>query len=70
MSDRGMAAVKLPEHSHCANCGDPIPFGTDYCSEKCMQEHAVKKRRTAIRDFAFYATIAVALCLLAYAFIF
>ena len=30
-----MANIRLPEHSHCQYCGDPIPFGEEYCDENC-----------------------------------
>ena len=63
-------ALKLPEHSHCAYCGDPIPFDRTYCSEECLEKHKRETRRTNIRDIAFYVTVGVALCVLAFRFMF
>ena len=62
--------LKLPDHSHCLHCGDPTPFGTDYCSKECRERHRKDKLKNNIRDFAFYATVGLALCILAYRFIF
>ena len=62
--------LKLPDHSHCLHCGDPTPYGTDYCSEECKEEHRRDKMKNTIRDVAFYATVGLALCILAYKFMF
>ncbi|MBQ8179760.1 MAG: DUF2116 family Zn-ribbon domain-containing protein [Candidatus Methanomethylophilaceae archaeon] len=32
-----MAGLRLPEHSHCAFCGDPIPFGEEFCDDECRR---------------------------------
>ncbi len=32
-----MAGLRLPEHSHCAFCGDPIPFGEEFCDDGCRR---------------------------------
>jgi predicted nucleic acid-binding Zn ribbon protein len=63
-------ALKLPEHSHCLHCGDPVPYGTEYCSEECREGYRKDKLKNNIRDVAFYATIGLALCILAYRFMF
>ena len=63
-------SVRLPEHSHCANCGDPTPYGTFFCNDACRAQHKAKIRKENLRDLAFYATVGVALCLLAYRFVF
>ena len=39
----------MPEHSHCKFCGDPVPFGEEYCE-------AAEKRR----DMLFYVSAGVA----------
>ena len=31
--------MKLPEHGHCENCGDPIEFGEYFCSDACSKEY-------------------------------
>jgi len=63
-------ALKLPEHSHCLYCGDPTPYGTYFCCDECRKKHHDETRRNNIRDIAFYATVGLALCLLAYRFMF
>lgn len=63
-------ALRLPEHSHCASCGNPTEYGTFYCDEGCEAKHKAEKRRTNIRDLLFYGTVAVALCILAYRLMF
>lgn len=59
-------ALKLPEHSHCMHCGDPVRFGEDFCDMRCRDAHAKDEKRARMRDFAFYATVAVALVAILY----
>ena len=58
-----MATVRLPEHSHCKYCGDPVPFGEEYCGEECREADRERDRKEKNKDIAFYAvsiaTIAV-----------
>lgn len=63
-------AIKLPEHSHCLHCGDPIPYGKEYCDKKCLLAYRKEAEKTRTKDFIFYATIAVALIAISYMFIF
>lgn len=37
--------MKLPEHSHCKFCGDPIRFGDDYCSDDCGKFDSDRKKK-------------------------
>ena len=62
-------ALKLPEHSHCLHCGDPVPFGENYCDEECLSAHRKETKRTSVKDFLFYATVAAALILIVYTYI-
>ena len=62
--------LKLPDHSHCLHCGDPTPYGTFYCSEECEEKYRKDKLKNSLRDIAFYATVGLALCILAYRFMF
>lgn len=62
--------LKLPEHSHCANCGNPTSYGTPYCDEGCRADHKAKLKKETLRDLLFYGTVGVALCILAYRFVF
>lgn len=62
-------ALKLPDHSHCLNCGDPLQYGKTYCDSRCEEQHAADTKRTNVKDFAFYAGVAVILVVIVYAFI-
>jgi len=56
--------VKLPEHSHCLSCGDPVPFGESFCNDECKialeKSTAAEKRK----DLRFYALIAGSLIII------
>lgn len=54
-----MATVRLPEHSHCKYCGDPIPFGEDYCGEGCRDADIQREKAEKKKDVMFYALSAV-----------
>ena len=62
-------ALRLPEHSHCAYCGDLVRFGEEFCNEECRENKRIEDRRTSIRDLAFYATVAIALVFIVYRYI-
>ena len=51
----------LPNHSHCKYCGNPTPYGEDYCDDDCKAlckaEESMEKRK----DIIFYAAIAISL---------
>ena len=51
-------AMKLPEHSHCTYCGDPIPFGESYCNEECKQKEAERVAAEKRKNYIFYAVTA------------
>lgn len=59
-------ALKLPDHSHCLHCGNPVPFGEEYCDEVCRGDFVKDAKKTRVKDFLFYATIAVALVVILY----
>ena len=61
-------ALKLPEHSHCTHCGDPIPFGEFFCNDECREKHRKETLRTNIKDIVFYGTVGIALCVLVFRF--
>ena len=50
--------VSLPNHSHCRYCGDPVPFGNDYCDEDCRELHIAEKSMERKKDIIFYGMIA------------
>jgi predicted nucleic acid-binding Zn ribbon protein len=59
-----MANIRLPDHSHCIYCGDPIPFGEEYCDEECRQKEQARVAAEKKRDYIFYAIAAGTILLL------
>lgn len=59
-----MAALRLPEHSHCKFCGDPIPFGEEFCNDECRENESNRVASEKKKDYIFYGvTIAIILAL-------
>ena len=54
-----MVSVRLPEHSHCKYCGDPIPFGNDYCDETCRNAEIQREKKEKMKDVMFYASAGI-----------
>lgn len=54
-----MATVRLPDHSHCKYCGDPVPFGEEYCNDACKNAEAERERKDKMRDVLFYASAVI-----------
>ncbi len=52
--------MRLPEHSHCKFCGDPVPFGEEYCDEECRRAEAEREAAEKRRDMLFYVSAGVA----------
>jgi predicted nucleic acid-binding Zn ribbon protein len=52
--------VHLPEHSHCRECGDPVPDDKVYCSDECREEREAKERKNRQRNIIFYIVAIVA----------
>ena len=53
--------LKLPDHSHCESCGDPIPFGETHCSEDCRTSAANEKAREKRSDYLSYISLGIIL---------
>ena len=53
--------VALPNHSHCGYCGNPVPYGEEYCDDDCRELHDTEKRMERKKDLIFYGMIAVSL---------
>ncbi len=53
-----MASLRLPEHSHCAYCGDPVPFGQEFCNEECRKNESDRLAKEKKRDYLFYGVTA------------
>ena len=50
----------MPEHSHCKFCGDPIPFGEEYCDDECRRDEAERESKEKRRDMMFYVSAGIA----------
>ena len=59
--------AKLPEHSHCENCGDPVPFGEQFCSEDCSRKYVKEEQDAKNKDIRFYAVLAGVIVIVAIA---
>ncbi|MCL2890982.1 MAG: DUF2116 family Zn-ribbon domain-containing protein [Methanomassiliicoccaceae archaeon] len=62
--------AKLPEHGHCENCGDPVPFGEQFCSDDCSRRYEKEEQDAKNKDIRFYGILAgviVAVAIVAYA---
>ena len=51
----------LPNHSHCKYCGNPTPYGEDYCDEDCKALWKAEEGMEKRKDLIFYAAIAISL---------
>jgi len=54
-------ALKLPDHSHCDNCGDPTPLGENHCSEECRVSAAKEKAGEKRSEYITYLSLGVIL---------
>ena len=46
--------LRLPEHSHCKYCGDPVSFGKEYCNEECERSFYRREADDKRKDNMFY----------------
>ena len=53
--------VALPNHSHCKYCGNPTPYGEDYCDDDCRALLKAEESMERKKDIIFYGAIAVSL---------
>ena len=53
--------VALPNHSHCKYCGNPTPFGEEYCDDDCKALCKAEENMEKRKDIIFYAAIAISL---------
>ena len=56
-----MPMARLPEHSHCLYCGDPVPYGKIYGDEECLMLREYDDETEKRKDRRFYILIAVSL---------
>ena len=57
--------MKLPEHGHCENCGDPIEFGEYFCSDACSKEYESDVKEAKRLDNRFYILMGIGLVITA-----
>ena len=50
--------ANLPDHGHCENCGDPVPFGEHFCSDACSEEYTSDISEAKRLDNRFYILMA------------
>ena len=50
----------MPEHSHCKYCGDPVPFGQEYCDEECRRAETERVAAEKRKENLFWLTAVVA----------
>lgn len=60
-----MAGARLPEHSHCKFCGDPVPFGQDYCDDRCRADDIEREAGEKRKEILFYVSAIVVIIALA-----
>lgn len=51
----------MPEHSHCKFCGDPVPFGEEYCDEECRKKETEREAVQKRKDMMFYVSAGIAI---------
>ncbi|MDY0293305.1 MAG: DUF2116 family Zn-ribbon domain-containing protein [Candidatus Methanomethylophilaceae archaeon] len=59
------ATARLPEHSHCRNCDDPLPAGDEFCSEECRDDYRRERARESRGDYLFAAFAVVSVIAIA-----
>jgi predicted nucleic acid-binding Zn ribbon protein len=55
---------RLPPHSHCIQCDNPIQEGQDYCSDECRQARKVEREKSNRRQWIFVIIVIAALIVL------
>ncbi len=61
---------RLPPHSHCVQCDNPIPEGETYCSEECRNAKSVVDNKSSRRNWIFIVVVVVILVALSVASLF
>jgi predicted nucleic acid-binding Zn ribbon protein len=59
--------VRIPEHGHCENCGDPVAFDEHFCSDDCRSEYDRDVKDAKKLDNRVYALMALGLVIAAVA---
>lgn len=53
--------ARLADHSHCLYCGDPVPYGSEYCDDECRTLRDYDEKTEKRKDRRFYILVAVSL---------
>ncbi len=59
-----VAGIRLPEHSHCKFCGDPIPFGDEFCDNACRADEATRVKKERNKEIAFWGSAGVVIVII------
>lgn len=54
-----VSGYRLPDHSHCKFCGDPIPFGEEFCDDTCRENLAERERKERNKEIRFWGSAAL-----------
>ncbi|HTY47037.1 MAG TPA: DUF2116 family Zn-ribbon domain-containing protein [Methanomassiliicoccales archaeon] len=61
---------RLPPHSHCVQCDNPIAEGETYCSEECRNAKRAADEKVSRRNWVFIVVVIVVLIALSVASLF
>ncbi len=56
--------ARLPPHSHCLNCEEPIQENEVFCSEKCEEQHKLRAKKDRRKTMAFYLLLMAAFAII------
>ncbi|MGD1060576.1 MAG: DUF2116 family Zn-ribbon domain-containing protein [Methanomassiliicoccales archaeon] len=56
---------RLPPHSHCVQCDNPVQEGEQYCSDECRQARKLANQKSNRRTWIFFIIVIAALVVLA-----
>ena len=54
-----VGGLRLPEHSHCRYCGDPIRFGQEFCDDECRAAETARVKTEKRKEYLFWGSAAV-----------
>jgi len=58
-------ALRLPDHGHCEECGDPVALDRRFCSEECVDLYLDGIKAQKKKDWTFYGAMIVSLVAIA-----
>lgn len=51
--------MRLPDHSHCRFCGDPIPFGEEFCDDDCRKGFEAREKAEKHKEYLFWGSAGI-----------